>query len=307
MGLLLKVRRGFTIVELLVVIAIISVLAGLIMPALLRSRQEARKASCRNQLMQIGDGAIMYAGSYKGQWPHDSFVYNPDDDCGGWAQDEYASCGNFPDCSGTTCSSYAGVPFSNQLAMLYPAYLDNARVFSCPSTDDRAFIHTDWLEGGRWAWFNNPAVETIPHPRYGDLNAREGRYQTSYCYDGLSSPMHTEASHVLLGDASLLADVEMVGSGHPEELSVDLADGRLDGYLSVMYGDTSTEEPTKHANHEGGFNLIYYDGHGKWSETPYASNDRQDHVFVCQDTAYAGMGYGEWEDDTDSNLRRTND
>lgn len=47
-------RRGFTLIELLVVIAIIAVLIALLLPAVQQAREAARRASCKNNLKQIG-------------------------------------------------------------------------------------------------------------------------------------------------------------------------------------------------------------------------------------------------------------
>ncbi len=76
-------RRGFTLIELLVVIAIIAILMGILMPALAKVREQARRQSCQSRVGQHVLAMTMYADTNNGMLPKGYSA--------GWLQD--ISCG----------------------------------------------------------------------------------------------------------------------------------------------------------------------------------------------------------------------
>jgi prepilin-type N-terminal cleavage/methylation domain-containing protein len=116
-------RHGFSLVELLVVIAVVSLLIGLLVPALHRARDSARLTTCRLNLRQLGIGWTMYAGDHKERVMPLAYT-SPEDTNGGpfiyWWGDE----------GGPDRPSDHSVGF---IAPYLDASLGQRSVFECPS------------------------------------------------------------------------------------------------------------------------------------------------------------------------------
>jgi prepilin-type N-terminal cleavage/methylation domain-containing protein len=152
-------QNGFTLIELLVVIAIIAILAAMLLPALSRAKERAKRLSCLNNLKQQGTALFVYVGDYNDLIPKPEYTGLTS------ALTPYATYLLYANV-GTAAALADPLQVTNEQVFYTTGVIKVPQVFYCTSSGSQtepALIYTSYTtSSGQWpAYYNGPTTGTL--------------------------------------------------------------------------------------------------------------------------------------------------